>query len=157
MSETTSRDPGKDLRSRADARLDAALTRSPHRDPRPGLRAVLKALRGRDPATFEEAIRHFEETLIPAVAGEADPLGAWLEYARVLARLAGEGRAVAVDGFGRAKPAPDGPAPDALVLHLPDDAGAPAVPLQYPRETTPAQEASIELLVLGRVTASAYD
>ena len=148
-----------DLRARADVRLDAALETSPIRDPRPYFRRVLKFLKERDPAAFERAIAHYESTLIPAVAGEGDPLAEWLEYGMVLARLVGEGRVVAIDGTGRAAPAEVAPgaATDgggALLLYLPGDPEKPPVVLRCPRDATPAQEASIELLVLGRVGIS---
>lgn len=146
-----------DLRARADARLDSALRQQPVRDPRPFLRAALKHLRQRDRDAFDRAIRYFEDELIPAVAADADPLDRWLEYGRLLARLSGPGRTVEVDPTGRAMAARDEPGTDNLVLHLPDAAAAPAVVLRCPRETTPAQNASIELLILGRQTASAYD
>ena len=76
-----------DLRARADARLEAALAGAPWRDPRPFFRPVLKHLKDRDPAGFERAIDHFQSTLIPAVAGDGDPLAEWLEYGRLLATL----------------------------------------------------------------------
>ena len=146
-----------DLRARADARLEAALAESPWRDPRPYLRHALKQLKERDPAAFERALAHFDATLIPAVAAEADPMAEWLEYGRLLGSLAGTGRVVAIDGSGRAATPESTPAADSLLLHLPDAPEAPAVVLRCPRDATPAQEASMELLVLGRVTASAYD
>ena len=150
-----------DLRARADARLEAALAAAPWRDPRPYLRRLLKHLKERDLAAFERALAYFDSTLVPAVAGEADPLAEWLEYGRVLCSLAGAGRIVAIDGSGRAAEAEaeaEGDAlPGGLLLYLPDDPEAPAAVLRCPRDATPAQEASVELLVLGRVTATAYD
>ena len=145
-----------DPRARADARLEAALATAPWREPRHDLRPTLRHLKERDPAAFERALAHFEHTLVPAVAGDGDPLGEWLEYGRVLGSLVGAGRVVAIDGTGRAAEG-DGAAPDALLLHLPDAPEAPAVVLRCPRDATPAQAASMELLVLGRVSASAYD
>lgn len=146
-----------DLRARADARLDAALTAAPWRDPRPYLRRMLKHLKERDPAAFERALAHFDSTLVPAVAGDADPLAEWLEYGRVLCSLAGPGRIVAIDGSGRAAEGEGETPPDALLLYLPEDPEVQAAVLRCPRDATPAQEASVELLVLGRVTATAYD
>ena len=143
-----------DLRSRADARLERALETAPIRDPRPWLRPILKHLREHDPAAFARAIEHFESRLLPAVAGEGDPLAEWLEYGHVLATLAGAGRQVAVDGTGRAVPAESAVPADALLLHVPDDGDTPVTVLRCPRNATPAQEASIELLVLGRLNIS---
>lgn len=148
-----------DLRPRADARLDSALERSPFRDPRPFYRQVLKQLRARDRDALDRAVRHYEDELIPAVAADGDPLALWLDYGRLLARLAGPGRTLEVDASGRASPVEDDarrdPGAGSLLLHLPDDAAAPAVVLRCPRDATPAQDASIDLLVLGRQTASA--
>lgn len=170
-----------DPKTRADARLEAALATAPIRDPRPFLRPILKHLRERDPAGFERALGHYESTLIPAVAAGADPLPEWLRYGRLLASLAGVGRLVAIDGTGRAgtvdaaaaekagsdaatarkggsdAAAADLAAVEGLLIYLPDAAETPAVVLRCPRDATPAQDASIELLVLGRVTASAYE
>ena len=141
-----------DLRARADARLDQALADAGVRDPRPFYRPILKHLRERDAPAFQRALSHYESTLIPGVAGDGDPLGEWLEYGRLLATLAGDGRLMAIDGSGRAGPAGDPPPQDALLLYLPDAGDTPAVVLRCPRETTPAQDASLDLLVLGRVS-----
>ena len=143
-----------DLRARADARLEQALAGSAFRDPRPLLRPLLRHLRQRAPAAFERALTHFETTLVPAVAGDGDPHAEWLAYGRLLATLAGDGRILAIDGTGRARPDADPPPDSALVLYLPDAPGSPAAVLRCPRDATPAQEASIDLLVRGRVSIS---
>lgn len=148
-------DMSDDLRARADARLDAALATSAVRDPRPYLRPALKHLKERDAGAFARALEHYETTLVPAVAADADPLAAWLEYGAVVASLVGDGRVVMVDGTGRARAAEapgSGASGDALLLHLPDAAEAPAVVLRCPRQATAAQEATIDLLVIGRVS-----
>ena len=144
----------EDLRARADARLEAALNGSGIRDPRPHLRRMLKHLKDRNPPAFERALSHYESVLVPGVAGEDDPLGRWLEYGRLLAELSGEGAMMAIDGTGRARPADDAPPPDSLILYLPESAETPAAVLRCPAETTAAQDASIQLLVLGRVSIS---
>jgi hypothetical protein len=81
-----------DLKTRAEARLDAALAEADVQDPRDHYRRALKALRQRDPDGFDAALRYFEEDLIPAVAGDADPIDTWIEYGTMLARTLGEGR-----------------------------------------------------------------
>ncbi len=145
-----------DPRNRADARLDAALQDADQQDPREHYRRALRALKQVNPDGFQAALRYFEEELIPAVAGEADPLEAWADYGKMLARTLGEGRAVELDSTGRARPVYDVSAAKGLVLHLPDDASVPAFVLRCPRKPSPAQQASMELLVEGRQTASAY-
>jgi hypothetical protein len=146
-----------DLKSRADARLTAALSRAhAPADPRPLYRPVLRHLRERDRAAFDRVIAHFEETLVPAVAGDADPVGAWLDYGLLLADALGAGRTVEVDRTGRARPVDDATTAGELVLRIPDAEDAPVVVLRHPAAASPAQVATVELLVAGRVTASAY-
>jgi hypothetical protein len=78
---------------------------------------------------------------------DSDPLGEWLEFARVLAELTTPGRAVWIDATGRSsdyeRPVP----PDALVLHLPENPGAPAILLGLPPDLSPHQRAAYDLLV----------
>ena len=146
-----------DPRNRADARLETALRDTDRQDPRPHYRRALKYLRDRNPDAFQDALRYFEEELIPAVAGEADPLEAWLGYGRHLARSLGDGRLVELDSTGRARPVNDPTTARGLVLHIPDDASTPPLVLRCPTEPSKAQQAALELLVEGRQTASAYD
>ena len=145
-----------DPKARADARLETALQRPDRQDPRPLYRPALKYLRARKPDAFAEALRHFEDELIPAVAGEADPLAEWLAYGRRLALALGDGRLLEIDSTGRARPVAEVEAARGLVLHVPDDDAAPALALSYPTASSPAQQATFELLVEGRQTASAY-
>ncbi len=145
-----------DLKARADARLETALQDVDRQDPRPLYRPALKYLRNRKPDAFAEALRHFEDELIPAVAGEADPLAEWLAYGRRLARALGDGRLLEIDSTGRARPVTDVEQARGLVLHVPDDAAAPALALHHPKNPSTAQQATFELLVEGRQTASAY-
>lgn len=145
-----------DPRTRAEARLEAALQDADCADPRPLYRRALRYLRDRQPEAFQAALDYFEEELIPAVASEADPLAAWLDYGRRLARALGDGRLVEMDSTGRARPVTDPAEARGLVLHLPDDATAPALALRCPRDPSKAQQATFELLVDGRQTASEY-
>ncbi len=179
-----------DIRARADARLEQALADAGVADPRPACRDRLKALRAASSTAFARAVDHFEHTLVPAVAGGAEPLGQWIEYARILAEAAGPGRTVMVDARGRARPyrgptapaaapepepaaadlfdapppppapaVPAAPSPAAeatgggppeLVLFLPNDTRRDVLPLQQPRRPSPAQQATLDLLVHGR-------
>lgn len=146
-----------EMKARADARLEAALRDADRQDPRPYYRHALRHLRDRDPDGLERATRYFEDELVPAVAGEADPLGAWEEFGRRLAEELGPGRTLELDATGRAR-SPDATGARAgLVLYLPDDEQAPILVLQCPKELSPARTAALELLVEGRQTASAYD
>jgi hypothetical protein len=136
-----------DVRAQAEARFQAALAERNARDPRDFYRGRLRALKAENAAAYQEATRYYEETLIPAVAApDADPMAEWLEYGRVLARLAVPGRTVQIDPTGRAtdyaRPVP----PDALVLHLPESTPA-ALVVGIPAELSPAQRAAHDLLV----------
>lgn len=134
----------------ADARLARALEGSGLADPREPLRRRLRELKG-TPA-YDEAVRHFEERLVPGVAGgELEPLSAWLDFARHVARLAGDGREVAVDRTGRASPHEGDLPSGAMLLHLPRSDADPALPLRVPREPSAAQRAALDLLVEGRL------
>lgn len=146
-----------DLKPRADARLEAALAEADHRDPRPFYRTALRYLRERDEEAFGRAFRYFEDELVPAVAGDADPATAWAEYGAVLARALGAGRMVELDGTGRARTVDTAVGARGLVLYVPDRADTPVLVLRYPREASAAQHAAYELLVEGRRGASAYD
>lgn len=145
-----------DVRGRADQRLDSALREAPVQDPRPHYRQALRQLKLLNPAGFERALRFFEEQLVPAVASDADPLDAWLEYGRMIAAESGPGRIVEVGPSGRAHAADRERPGGGMLLWLPDDDGARAMVLRAPRPATRAQQATVELLVEGRVTASAY-
>lgn len=146
-----------DDKARADARLEAALEGSGQRDPRPFFRLALKHLRERDDEAFRRALRYYEEELVPAVAGDSDPLSAWAAYGAVLARSTGPGRTVELDATGLARDVESAVGADGLVLYIPEATDAPVLVLRYPREAAPAQHAACELLVSGRQTASAYD
>src|SRR5512142_1694232 len=109
-----------DPRTLAERRLAEALAASAMADPRAPYRDRLRQLRASDPAAFARALDHFENTLVPAVAGDAEPLAAWLAYGTFLAELPGRGRTIAVGREGRARPYQPPPA-GALILFLPDD------------------------------------
>lgn len=146
------------LRARADARLEAALAEQDAYDTRDLFRAQLRRLKTSDAAAFARGVRYFEETLVPRLAGDAEPLAEWMEYGRFLAELGGRGRTVAVDASGRSRAFSAasagngdsaGPSRD-LVLFLPDDTRGPALPLARPRELSAPQRAAWRLLVEGR-------
>ncbi len=142
-----------DLRVRADARLEDALVRSTLRDPREFYRAGLRRLRERDPAAFERCREHYERVLLPRVAeGTSDPIAEWIAYGLRLAEASGAGRVVAVAPRGRAFPFDESRTEDHLILHLPEDPRTPPLVIGMPRELTPPQRATYELLVLGNGT-----
>lgn len=118
-------------------------------DPRPTYRRLLKRLSGEDREAYREAVRRFEEELVPAVAGgEAEPAAAWTRYGLELAAALADGEARAVDETGRARPVEDASEPPVgpLLLWLPSDGGSPALVLSRPGELSEPQEATLELL-----------
>jgi hypothetical protein len=148
----------REARQRADMALEAALAAGAEiRDPRPYFRPVLKHLREADPEAFSRAIAHFENELVPSLAAGADAVRGWLDYGLLLATAVGPGRLVEVDATGRARPVDDALTARGLVLHIPDAEAAPVLVLRHPSAGSAAQDATVELLAEGRVTASAYD
>ena len=145
-------DTSDDLNARADARLDEALKREGARDPREFYRERLRELKQANPEGYAAAVVYYRDTLIPQVAdGEGDPLAAWTEYGRRLAEALAPGRTLAVDATGRAHPY-SAPAPrDRLVLHLPEGKGGRALLVGLPAELSPAQRATYDVLVSGKL------
>jgi hypothetical protein len=142
----------EDLNERADARLEAALKEAGARDPREFYRERLRDLKQANPDGYAAAVSYYKDTLIPQVAaGEGDPLAAWTEYGRRLAEAVTPGRTVSVDGTGRAHPYRAPAARDHLVLHLPEAKGARAILVGLPAELTPAQRATYDVLVSGKL------
>lgn len=140
-------------REEAERRTEKAFAGSGWRDPRTAYRSLLKRLREQDPAGFEEAVADYERNVVtPVAAGTADPVRAWLEFGFDLAnRLGPGGRIVRVDADGRATEDPSGALEvPGLLLHMPADEGAPALPVAMPREPSPAQQATLALLAEGR-------
>lgn len=139
-------------------RTDDAFAASAWQDPRAEYRALLRRIRERDTAAFDDAVRLYETRVVAALADDAvDPVAAWLDYGRRLAQLAGGGRAVTVDEQGRAgELRSDAPiiAPT-LLLQLPADESAAAFVVAVPREPSPAQLATMALLAAGAQTLPA--
>lgn len=129
-------------------RLEEARREHGLSDPRPTYRKLLKRLSSGDRESYREAVRYFEEELVPSVAGGgADPAAAWIRYGLRLASALSEGEARAVDESGRARPVEDADDPPVgpLVLWLPDS-GDRAVALARPEEMSDPQRATLELL-----------
>lgn len=140
--------PDPSLRALADRRFEQALAQSGARDPREFYRTRLRELKQENADAYRRAVEHFEQRLIPAVAREgSDPLAEWLEYGRLLATLSARGRTVQVDASGLARDYAPPVSPDALVLHLPEQASRAAIPVGIPARLSPAQRATYDLLV----------
>lgn len=142
-----------DVTQEADRKLEAALEASGARDPREFYRDRLRELKGDDAAAYRIAVDYYRDTLLPTVArGDEDPLVAWTEYGRRLAEALAPGRTVSIDATGRSHPW-EGPVPERLVLHLPDDGGRKALLVGLPTNLSPAQRATYDVLVSGKQRA----
>jgi hypothetical protein len=123
------------------------------RDPREFYRDRLRDLKQADRGAYDQAVGYYRDTLVPAVAGGADPLPAWTEYGRKLAELSVPGRTMMIDASGAALPYQTPAPPDRLVLHLPEGRGAGrALVVGLPAELSRAQRATYDLLVSGKLT-----
>jgi hypothetical protein len=141
-----------DVKARAEARLAAAAAALQLADPRGPLRARLKQLRETQPDSFARAVAHYEEQVLPALADQDDALATWLEYVRQVGQLTSNGRLTTIDARGRAGPFKPPLQPGALVLFLPEDTAADALVAASPLEPSPAQAATIHLLVDRRLS-----
>ena len=103
-----------------------------------------------DATAFGQAVDYYRDRLVPSIAAGDEPFTAWVEYGRKIARLTFQGRTVAVDRMGLAREYSTPVDPDVLVLHLPEGGGGRALLVAWPREPSPAQQATCDLLVDGR-------
>ena len=125
----------------------SALARHGVQDVQPLYRKLLARLKAADPDAYGAAVARYEESLAPAVEhGEKDPLGLWVRYGAWLASRLQPGWVVAVDDTGRSESVVGDPPLGPLLLHLPDEARAPALPLAVPADPSPPQIATVELL-----------
>lgn len=140
-----------ELQDRADRRFQTALDETGARDPREFYRGLLRELKQQDGDAYEAAVvRWRTEVVEPLARGDGDPLERWLRFGVGLAQELHSGRTVVIDGEGRARPYEPPPSWEGLILHLPDDRKVKAVPVGLPPEPSPAQRATVDLLVKGR-------
>jgi len=119
-------------------------------DMRPAFRGLLVRLKQADSAAFEEASRRYREDLEPAIAaGEVDPISAWLEYGIWLAGRFADGRTLAIDSSGRARPFDPVSRAETgvMIVHVPEDDRAPATLLAMPSAPTAPQRETADLLL----------
>jgi hypothetical protein len=133
-------------RAHAEARLEAAAAALGLADPRPALRERLRLLRDTQPELFRRAIEHYDAAVLRALA-DADPIVAWLEYGAFIGQLTANGRLTAVDAAGRAAPYRPPASAGVVFLFLPDDNAVGALLVAAPLHPSPAQQATIRLLV----------
>ena len=136
-----------DQRASADQNLTEAAARLQLADPRPAFRERLRVLKEEHPEAFARALRHYDETVLPALAAGGDAMAAWVRYGETLGGLTAPGRTVTVDRDGRATKFVPPLAPGSLVLHVPDENGLPVLVAAAPLAPSAAQQATLDLLV----------
>lgn len=141
----------EDLRNAADRNLTTAAANLGLADPRPAFRERLRILKDNHPDAFASALRHYESGVLPAISGGGDVLEVWVQYGETIAALTAPGRMVRVDATGRAEKYAAPVQEAALVLHVPDQNDAPVLVTIAPVSPTPAQQATLDLLVHGRL------
>jgi hypothetical protein len=142
----------------AERRFEARLAETGARDPREFYREVLRSLRDTDPDAYREMVERYQSEVVEVLAHtDQDPLLTWLEFGRALADRAAPGTLMLVDGTGRATPAPEVISHGDLLLQVPEDRRTRALPVAIPPEPTPAQRATLDLLVKGRVRLTESD
>lgn len=136
---------------RANQVFEETLERTGAKDPREFYRDGLREMKVANPDAYREAVRYYEETLIPSIAeGGVDPLPAWQEYGCRLAQLTVPGEPVEIDETGLThKHGPPTP-PERMVLHIPKGGKGRALVVGLPPELSSAQRATYDLLVAGR-------
>jgi hypothetical protein len=140
-----------DIAAAAERALEAALAESGARDPREFYRERLRELKRLRPDEYQAAVSYYTHTLLPEVAERRrDALSAWTEYGRRLAEALAPGRTVTVDDSGRARPY-EASGAIGLILHLPEDGGGRALLVALPRTLSPAQRATYDVLVAGKL------
>ena len=136
---------------RANELLEEVLKRTRVRDPRDFCRERLRALKNANPAAYDQAVRSYEQELIPSIAErKADALTAWQEYGCRLAELQLPGKPMEVDPTGRTHPYVPPTPHDRMILHIPEGTKSRALVLGLPAKLSSAQEATHDLLVAGR-------
>jgi hypothetical protein len=141
-----------DRRNLADRRLEAGFAECGLADSRATYRALLRDLRERDAASFERATHHYQEHVLPRLAGDDDAIEAWIDYGRVIGELVTPGRMMRIDASGRASgyAAPLGSGE--MALWVPDDGTRGSFVAVAPVTSSAAQLATISLLVEGKLS-----
>lgn len=124
----------------------AALDHHAVRDVQPTYRQLLRRLKADDPDAYDEAVERYRTDVSAPDDPGSDPLLRWIEYGTWLAGRLAAGRLVSIDGEGRARTAVGPPPLGPLLLFLPEEKGAAAIPIAEPVEPSAAQQATRQLL-----------
>jgi hypothetical protein len=142
-------------RRQADDRLAAALADAGAADRRDEYRERLRELKRVDAAAFRRMTDHYQQVVLPDLLDAPDPLRAWVEFGITLAGTASPGRVAVIDPTGRSATWSGEYTAGALLLYLPDDRESDALPLLVPVEPSAAQRATLDLLVLKKLSLQA--
>lgn len=113
-------------------------------DVQPRYRQFLLELKARDPTAYEEAVARYKTH----VEG-SDPnsvLDAWIGYGAWLASELAPGELVTIDRQGRAHRVEETNPLGALLIQIPDDKRARALPVTIPIKASTAQQETVALL-----------
>jgi hypothetical protein len=140
-----------------DALLEEALASTGTADPRPALRELLRGLRDTDEGAYRTLVARFEDEVIrPIRTRELAPLDAWLRFGITLAEARLPVAAIEVGPSGVAAPLDPGAGarPGFVILHVPAGTSGKATLVQGPEDLSPAQQATVDLLVHSKVRSS---
>jgi hypothetical protein len=144
-----------DIQRKADLNFEAVLRETGARDPRELYRELLRQLRERDEAAYSLAVERWQSEVVEPIAdGADDPLSLWLRFGLALAAELHPGRSVEIDETGRVRDLELPPSWTRMLLHLPESARKRAVPVCLPPEMSGPQEATLVLLVEGKLRLS---
>jgi hypothetical protein len=136
-----------DSRRQADERLAAALAEAAAADQRDDFRERLRALKRDSAAEFRRVTEHYERVVLPDLVSAPDPLRVWVDFGVMLGGTTGPGKVARIDATGRSTTWTGACEAGELLLWLPDDRQADALPLLVPAEPSAAQSATLDLLV----------
>lgn len=132
-----------------DERLAAGFAERGLEDSRDAYRQRLRELKATHREAFERAVAEYE-TVRSRIEADEDAVDTWIEFGGMLAGLTDSGELLSIDPTGRAwaygAPAP----PDHMILFVPET-GRAAFVAAKPLKPTAAQQATVELLVEGRL------
>jgi hypothetical protein len=146
-------DPGRGgemasvTKEQVDERLRAAHSEWGLADDRSAYRDRLRALRATNEDAFQRASEHYEREVVPRIVIGEGVIDGWIAYGRLLGELTEPGRLVSVDGSGRSRPYEVPYERGTLVLFIPVESGRDALAVAVPAALTPAQQATVALLV----------
>jgi hypothetical protein len=136
-----------DSRRKADERLAAALAEVGAADMRDDFRERLRALKRDNAAEFRRVTEHYEHVVLPDLLAASDPLRVWVDFGVMLGGTTGPGTVARIDATGRSAAWTGACLAGELLLWLPEDRQADALPLLVPAEPSAAQDATLDLLV----------